>query len=91
MYIDKSRFEVILKRLYFGGTGLFSSGANSDQKKEYIKVLFDDALDRYGKGRELITSEEWEDIKQDLIDNKKDILTEKDIETLRKAIELELR
>jgi hypothetical protein len=91
MYIDKSRFEIVLKRLYFGGTGLFSSGASSEQKKEYIRAVFDDAFDNYGDGRKLGTQEEWEEIKELLIKNKKDILTEKDIEILTKAIELELR
>lgn len=91
MRISKSRFDVILRRISFKGSGIFSSGASSDQKKEYIKVVFDDAFDRYGDGRELATVEEWQEIKTELLANKKDILTEQDIETLSKAIELELK
>lgn len=91
MTISKSRFDIILKRIHFQGGGMFSSGANSDQKKEYIKVVFDDAFDRYGDGRNLATIEEWEEIKSQLLANKKDILTEQDIEILSKAIELELK
>jgi hypothetical protein len=46
MTISKSRFDIMLRRIHFKGGGMFSSGANSDQKKEYIKVVFDDAFDR---------------------------------------------
>lgn len=91
MIISKSRFDIILKRLYFKGGGVFSSGANNDQKKEYIKVIFDEAFDRYGDGRELATIKEWQEIKSNLLANKKDILTEQDIETLSKVIESELK
>ncbi len=91
MTISKSRFDIILKRLYFKGPSMFSSGATNEQKKEYIKVLFDDAFETYSQARELITKEEWEEIKVNILANKKDILTEQDIEILSKAIELELR
>jgi hypothetical protein len=91
MSISKSRFDIILRRVYFKSPGIFSSGANNEQKKEYIKVVFDDAFDRYGDGRDLATIEEWQEIKAELLANKKDILTEQDIETLSKAIELELK
>jgi|688.fasta_scaffold28270_6 hypothetical protein len=91
MTISKSRFDIILKRLYFKGPGMFASGATNEQKKEYIKVLFDDAFETYSQARELITKEEWEEIKVNILANKKDILTEQDIEILSKAIELELR
>jgi len=90
MAIDKLRFGIILKRLYLPSPGLFSSGANSDQKKEYVKALFDDAFHQYGQGRKLATQQEWEEIKQQLLRNKKDILTDKDISILSKAIEQEL-
>jgi flagellin-specific chaperone FliS len=70
---------------------MFASGATNEQKKEYIKVLFDDAFETYSQARELITKEEWEEIKANISANKKDILTEQDIEILSKAIELELR
>jgi flagellin-specific chaperone FliS len=70
---------------------MFASGATNEQKKEYIKVLFDDAFETYSQARELITKEEWEEIKVNILANKKDILTEQDIEILSKAIELELR
>lgn len=90
MSISKSRFEIILNRLYFKSPGIFSSGANNEQKKEYIKVVFDDAFDRYGSGRDLATIEEWQEIKSQLLANKKDILTEQDIDILSKAIEQEL-
>jgi hypothetical protein len=91
MSISKSRFDTVLKRIYFKGPGIFSSGANSDQKKEYIKVIFDDAFDSYGDGRDLATIEEWQEIKSQLLANKKDILTDQDIEILSKVIELELK
>jgi hypothetical protein len=91
MSISKSRFDIILKRVYFKSPGIFSSGSNNEQKKEYIKVVFDDAFDRYGDGRELATIEEWQEIKSELLANKKDILTEQDIEILSKAIELDLK
>jgi len=91
MTISKSRFEIILRRVHFRNPGMFSSGATSDQKKEYIKVIFDDAFDTYGDGRALATIEEWQEIKENLLANKKDILTEQDIEILSKAIETELR
>jgi hypothetical protein len=91
MTLSKSRFDIILKRLYFKGPGMFSSGATNEQKKEYIKVLFDDAFDIYSQARELITKEEWEEIKANILANKKDILTEQDIDILSQAIELELR
>jgi hypothetical protein len=91
MTISKSRFDIMLRRIHFKGGGMFSSGANSDQKKEYIKVVFDDAFDRYGDGRDLATIEEWQEIKSQLLANKKDILTDQDIEILSKAIELELK
>ena len=91
MTLSKSRFDIILKRLYFKGPGMFSSGATNEQKKEYIKVLFDDAFETYSQARELITKEEWEEIKVNILANKKDILTEQDIEILSQAIELELR
>ena len=91
MIISKSRFDIILKRLYFKGGGVFSSGANNDQKKEYIKVIFDEAFDRYGDGRELATIKEWQEIKSNLLANKKDILTEQDIDILSKEIESELK
>jgi hypothetical protein len=90
MRISKLRFETILKRLYFQGPGMFSSGATNEQKKEYIKIIFDDAFDNYGDGREFATIEEWQEIKDNLLANKKDILTERDIEILSKAIEQEL-
>lgn len=90
MSISKSRFDIILKRLYFKNPGIFSSGANSEQKKEYIKTIFDDAFDVYGDGRNLATLEEWEEIKVNLVANKRDILTEQDIDVLSKAIEQEL-
>lgn len=90
MTISKSRFEIILRRVYFRNPGLFSSGATSEQKKEYIKVIFDDAFDNYGDGRDLATIEEWHEIKANLLTNKKDILTEQDIEILSQAIEREL-
>lgn len=90
MYLSKYRFEEILKRVYFEGSGFFSSGASSDQKKEYIKALFDDAFDRYGKDRDLVSLEEWNEIKKHLIENRKDIISEKDIEILAKVIEEEL-
>ncbi len=90
MTISKSRFDIILKRLYFKGPGMFTSGATNEQKKEYIKVIFDDAFDNYGDARELATIEEWQEIKDNLLSNKKDILTEQDIEVLSKAIEREL-
>ncbi len=91
MYLSKYRFEEILKRVYFGGGGFFSSGATSDQKKEYIKAVFDDAFDGYSKDRDLVSLEEWNEIKSHLISNKKDIISEKDIEILAKVIEEELR
>ncbi len=91
MTLSKSRFDIILKRLYFKGPGMFSSGATNEQKKEYIKVLFDDTFETYSQARELITKEEWEEIKANILANKKDILTEQDIEVLSQAIELELR
>ncbi|MGA1046436.1 MAG: hypothetical protein ACO3UU_00330 [Minisyncoccia bacterium] len=91
MIISKSRFDIILKRLYFKGGGVFSSGANNDQKKEYIKVIFDDAFDNYGDGRSFATIEEWQEIKSNLLANKKDILTEQDIDILSKEIESELK
>ena len=91
MSISKSRFEIILRRVYFRGGGVFSSGATSDQKKEYIRVIFDDAFDNYGDGRALATIEEWQEIKTSLFANKKDVLTEQDIEILSKAIEMELK
>lgn len=91
MIISKSRFDIILKRLYFRGGGAFSSGASSDQKKEYIKVIFDDAFDNYGDGRGFATIEEWKEIKKNLLANKKDILTEQDIDILSKEIESELK
>jgi flagellin-specific chaperone FliS len=91
MSISKSRFDIILRRLYFKGPGMFSSGATNEQKKEYIKVLFDDAFETYSQARELITKEEWEEIKANILANKKDILTEQDINILSQAIELELR
>ena len=91
MTISKSRFDIILKRLYFKGPGMFTSGATNEQKKEYIKVIFDDAFDRYGKDRDLVSLEEWNEIKSHLISNKKDIISEKDIEILAKVIEEELR
>lgn len=91
MNLSKSRFDIILKRLYFKSPGMFSSGATNEQKKEYIKVLFNDAFDRYGEARELATIEEWEEIKSHILANKKDILTEQDINILSQAIELELR
>ncbi|MEY3470671.1 MAG: hypothetical protein RLZZ223_21 [Candidatus Parcubacteria bacterium] len=90
MPISKSRFEIILKRVHFKNPGIFSSGANSEQKKEYIKTIFDDAFDVYGDGRNLATIEEWQEIKGNLLANKKDILTEQDIDVLSKAIEQEL-
>lgn len=90
MYLSKYRFEEIIKRAYFSGGGFLSSGATSDQKKEYIKALFDDAFDRYGKDRDLVSLEEWNEIKAHLLENKKDIISEKDIEILAKAIEEEL-
>ena len=90
MYLSKYRFEEIIKRAYFSGGGFLSSGATSDQKKEYIKALFDDAFDRYGKDRDLVSLEEWNEIKAHLLENKKDIISEKDIEILSKAIEEEL-
>jgi len=90
MYLSKYRFEEILKRVYFTGGGFFSSGASSDQKKEYIRAVFDDAFDRYGKDRDLVSLEEWNEIKAHLLENKKDIISEKDIEILTKAIEEEL-
>lgn len=90
MYLSKYRFEEIIKRAYFSGGGFLSSGASSDQKKEYIKALFDDAFDRYGKDRDLVSLEEWNEIKAHLLENKKDIISEKDIEVLAKAIEEEL-
>jgi ribosomal protein S15P/S13E len=90
MNLSKYRFEEILKRVYFGGGGFFSSGASSDQKKEYIKAVFDDAFDRYSKDRDLVSLEEWNEIKSHLISNKKDIISEKDIEILAKVIEQEL-
>ncbi|MEX0597053.1 MAG: hypothetical protein WD512_11190 [Candidatus Paceibacterota bacterium] len=90
MSISKSRFDIILRRVYFKGPGMFSSGASNEQKKEYIKLIFDDAFDRYGDGRDLATIEEWEEIKVNLLDNKKDVLTEQDIAVLSKAIEQEL-
>ena len=91
MTISKSRFDIILKRLYFKGPGMFTSGATNEQKKEYIKVIFDDAFDRYGKDRDLVSLEEWNEIKDHLISNKKDIISEEDIEILAKVIEEELR
>jgi ribosomal protein S15P/S13E len=91
MNLSKYRFEEILKRVYFTGGGFFSSGASSDQKKEYIKAVFDDAFDRYSKDRDLVSLEEWNEIKSHLISNKKDIISEKDIEILAKVIEEELR
>jgi ribosomal protein S15P/S13E len=91
MNLSKYRFEEILKRVYFGGGGFFSSGASSDQKKEYIKAVFDDAFDSYSKDRDLVSLEEWNEIKSHLISNKKDIISEKDIEMLAKVIEEELR
>lgn len=91
MTISKSRFDIILKRVYFQGGGFFSSGANSDQKKEYIKTIFDDAFDSYGDGRALATIEEWQEIKAKLLSNKRDVLTDQDIEILSKAIEVELK
>lgn len=91
MNISKSRFDIILKRLYFKGLGILSSGASNEQKKEYIKIVFDDAFDNYSEARDLITKSEWEEIKSFLVNNKKDILTEHDIEILSKVIELELR
>jgi hypothetical protein len=91
MTISKSKFDIILKRLYFKGPGMFTSGATSDQKKEYIKTIFDDAFDNYGDARELATIEEWQEIKESLLANKKDVLTEQDIEILSKAIELDLK
>ena len=66
-------------------------GANNDQKKEYIKVIFDDAFDNYGDGRSFATIEEWQEIKSNLLANKKDILTEQDIDILSKEIESELK
>lgn len=90
MSISRSRFDIILKRLYFKNPGIFSSGANSEQKKEYIKTIFDDAFDVYGDGRNLATLKEWEEIKFNLLANKKDVLTEQDIDVLSKAIEQEL-
>ncbi len=90
MYLSKYRFEEIIKRAYFSGGGFLSSGATSDQKKEYIKAVFDDAFDRYGKDRDLVSLEEWNEIKVHLLENKKDIISEKDIEILAKAIEEEL-
>lgn len=90
MTISKSRFEIILKRLYFKGPGMFTSGATNEQKKEYIRVIFDDAFDNYGDGRDLATIEEWQEIKENLLANKKDVLTEQDIEILSQAIEREL-
>jgi predicted transcriptional regulator len=91
MNISKSRFDTLLKRLYFKGPGILSSGASNEQKKEYIKIIFDDAFDNYSEARDLITKTEWEEIKSFLVNNKKDILTEQDIEVLSKIIELELR
>jgi hypothetical protein len=91
MTISKSRFDIILKRVYFKSPSFFANGATNDQKKEYIKVIFDDAFDTYGDGRALATIEEWQEIKENLLANKKDILTEQDIEILSKAIETELR
>ncbi len=89
--LDKARFEIILRRLFFQGGGFLSTGASSDQKKEYIRAVFDDAFDRYGDSRQFASLGEWEEIKKLLIQNKKDILTDQDIEVLSKAIELELR
>jgi hypothetical protein len=91
MTISKSRFDIILKRVHFKGGGMFSSGANSEQKKEYIKVVFDDAFNNYGAGRSLATIDEWQDIKSKLLANKKDILTDQDIEILSKVVETELK
>lgn len=88
--LDKARFEVILRRLFFQGGGFLSAGASSDQKKEYIRAIFDDAFDRYGDSRQFASLEEWEEIKKTLIQNKKDILTNQDIEVLSKAMEGEL-
>lgn len=90
MSISKLRFDIILRKLYFKGPGMFASGATNEQKKEYIKVIFDDAFDNYGDGRDLATIEEWQDIKENLLANKKDVLTEQDIEILSQAIEREL-
>jgi hypothetical protein len=90
MYLSKYRFEEIIKRAYFSGGGFLSSGASSDQKKEYIKALFDDAFDRYGKDRDLVSLEEWNEIKVHLLENKKDIISDQDIEVLAKVIEEEL-
>ncbi len=88
--LDKSRFEIVLRRLFFQGGGFLSAGASSDQKKEYIRAVFDDAFDRYGHSRQLASLEEWQEIKESLINNKKDVLTDQDIEILSKAIEGEL-
>lgn len=90
MTISKSKFDIILKRLYFKGPSMFSSGATSEQKKEYIKVVFDDAFDRYGDDRDLMSLEEWSKIKNHLAENKKDIISDQDIEILTKVIEQEL-
>lgn len=85
-------FNRLLDRINFGGGGLFGgSTVSSTAKKEYIKAVVDDAFDRYGEAREYLNLEEWDEIIARLKNNKKDILSDKDIQKLDTSIRKQLK
>ena len=80
--VSSYEFDKELSRMHFGGTGFFGGGATSDQKKEYIKLVFDDTMERMSDGRRDITEEEWKERETFLRQNKRDILSDQDIDLL---------
>lgn len=84
--MSKYQFNQVLSRTGFSR----SNGANSDQKKEYIKAVFDDTMDRWGDGRENITKQELDERIQFLRKNRRDILSDQDIDRLAQKIKPKL-
>lgn len=88
--IQYNEIDDLIREIRFSGGG-FLGGGNIEAKREYVKATLREYTGRYSDGREDLTEHEWSKWEEFLRNNRKDILSDQDIEAIHDIIQRYLR